>query len=79
MSFDLYIHFILKINFALMPDMVANAINPNLWEAEVARWLPVQGQHSLHIEFQSSQGYTVEPYIKKIRQSKEFIPIRYEH
>lgn len=53
-----------------MPDMVAHATNPNLWEAEVVRWLPVQGQHGLHIEFQSSQGYTVEPYIKNIIQSK---------
>lgn len=62
-----------------MQDLLAHAIYPNLWEAEVARKPPVQGQHGLHIEFQCIQRYIVESYIKKIIQSKEFILIRYEY
>lgn len=52
--------------------MVANAINPNLWEGEVARWLPVQGQHGLHIEFQSRQGY---PISKRLDRARNLYPL----
>lgn len=60
--------------------MVAHTFNYNIWEAEVARYLWVQGQCGLYSEFQSSQGYTVELCFKnkqKFIESKYFMLIRY--
>ena len=45
--------------------IVAHPFNPSTQEAEAGRFLSVQSQPALQIEFQDSQGYTERPCLRK--------------
>jgi hypothetical protein len=50
--------------------VVANAFNPNTWEAEAGEFLSLR-QPGLQSEFQDSQSYTEKPCIKTNKQTNK--------